>query len=60
VALGGRIWRDPNAVVTGSVTQFGAAAFVGLTTIPLLPVILIVALVVWLVNRNRRPAQVRA
>ena len=60
VTIGGRLWRHPNAVVKGSVTaQSGALILLGLVLIPLIPVILIVALIVWLVGRNRRPTPVR-
>jgi len=62
VSVGGRIWRDPNAIIKGDVSsQSGALVIVGLFLVPLIPVILVIALVVWLVGRNRRnvPAQVR-
>ena len=56
VTVGGHLSRHPNAVVNGDVTeQSGALILVGIFLVPLLPVILIVALVVWLVRRNRRP-----
>jgi hypothetical protein len=59
VSIGGRLWRHPNATVKGTITQSGTAALVGLMLGSLLPVILIVALIVWLLSRNR-PAPVRA
>ncbi len=61
VAVGQGLYRHPNAVVKGEVvSQSGPAIFLGLIIIPLLPVILVVALVVWLLRRNRYvpPAQV--
>lgn len=61
VAIGQGVYRHPNAVVKGEVvSQAGPAIFLGLIVIPLLPVIVVVALVVWLVRRNRYvpPAQV--
>lgn len=64
VAVGGRVWRHPEAVVKGDVvSRSGApvflALFFGLVVVPLLPIIVIIALVVWLVRRNREssPAQ---
>jgi hypothetical protein len=61
VTVGGRLWRHPNSVVGGTVsTQSGAVVFAILLISTVLPVILIVALIVWLVNRSRRPAPVRA
>jgi hypothetical protein len=59
--VGGRLQRHPNATVKGSVTaQSGVLVLLGLVFIPLVPVVLIVALIVWLLNRNRRPAPARA
>lgn len=61
VTVGGRLWRHPDAVIKGNVSsQSGALVFVGLFLVPLIPVILIVALIVWLVSRNRRAVPVRA
>jgi len=64
VAIGRGLYRHPNAVVKGEmISQSGPAVFVGLilglVVIPLLPIILVVALIVWLVRRNRYtpPAQ---
>ena len=57
VAVGGHVSRHSNAVVKGDVSeQSGAFVFAGIFLIPLIPLILIVALIVWLVSRNRRPA----
>lgn len=54
VTVGGRLWRDPNSVVHGQISsRSGALMFVWLVLIPSLPVILIVALVVWLLTRRR-------
>ena len=64
VAIGRGLYRHPNAVVKGqTVSQSGPLVaiglFFGLVVIPLLPIILIVALIVWLVRRPRYvpPAQ---
>ncbi len=58
VTIGGRLWRDPNAVVKGDISsQSGALVFVALFLVPLIPVILIVALIVWLVSRNRQSSR---
>ncbi len=54
IAIGQGLFRHPNAVVKGqTVSQSGAAIFLGLIIIPLLPVIIVVALIVWLLRRNR-------
>ncbi len=54
VAIGQGLFRHPNAVIKGqTVSQSGAIIFLGLIIIPLLPVIIVVALVVWLLRRNR-------
>src|SRR5664279_1380285 len=61
VAIGQGVYRHPNAVVKGEVvSQAGPAILLGLIIIPLLPVILVVAFIVWLLRRNRDvpPAQV--
>jgi hypothetical protein len=61
VTIGGSVSRDPNSVIHGRITsRSGALLLVWLVLMPLLPVILIVALVVWLVGRNRRDIPVRA
>lgn len=54
--VGGRVWRHPNATVKGDISsKSGVPLLIGLVVAPLLPLILIVALIVWLVNRSRRP-----
>lgn len=59
--IGGRLVRHPNASIKGSVAaQSGTLMLLGLILGPLIPVVLIVALIVWLVNRSRRPAMIRA
>ncbi|HEY4899586.1 MAG TPA: hypothetical protein VIH91_02080 [Terriglobales bacterium] len=61
VAIGQGVNRHPNAVVKGqTVSQAGTIIFLGLIIVPLLPIILVVAFVVWLLRRNRyvAPAQV--
>ncbi len=65
VAVGRGLYRHPNATVKGeTVSQSGPIVFLGLifglVVVPLLPFILIIALIVWLVRRNRYtpPAQV--
>ncbi|HEX8893413.1 MAG TPA: hypothetical protein VF783_08820 [Terriglobales bacterium] len=62
VAIGRGLYRDPNATVKGdAVSQSGPLVyfglFLGLFVIPLLPIILIIALIVWLFRRNRYPQQ---
>lgn len=57
VAIGRGLYRHPNAVVKGEVvSQAGPIILLGLVVVPLLPIILIVALIVWLLRRNRYPA----
>ena len=65
VAIGRGLYRDPNATVKGdAISQSGPIVyfglFLGLFVIPLLPIILIIALIVWLLRRDRypRPTQV--
>jgi len=54
VAIGQGLYRHSNAVVKGEVvSQSGPAILLGLIIIPFLPIILVVALVVWLLRRNR-------
>ena len=59
VTVGGRLWRHPNATVKGSVSQAGAPVLAVAMLAPLIPVILIIALIVWLVRRDRPPSPVR-
>jgi hypothetical protein len=65
VAVGRGLYRHPNATVKGeTVSQSGPIVFLGLifglVVVPLLPFVLVIALIVWLVRRNRYtpPAQV--
>ncbi len=61
VTVGGGLLRHPNAVVKGDVSsQSGALIFLGLILVPLIPVVLMVALIIWLVKPNRPRAPVRA
>ncbi|MGB7552885.1 MAG: polymer-forming cytoskeletal protein [Candidatus Korobacteraceae bacterium] len=61
VTVAGHLSRHPNAVVSGEVTeQSGTFLLLGMFLIPLVPLVLIVALIIWLVRRNRRPTPVRA
>jgi len=60
VAIGQGLYRHPDAVVKGqTVSQASPLIFMALIIVPLLPIILVVALVVWLLRRNRYvpPAQ---
>jgi hypothetical protein len=60
VTVGGHLSRHPNAVVKGDVSEEpGALLVLGIFLVPLLPLVLIVALIVWLVSRNRRPMPAR-
>jgi hypothetical protein len=57
VAIGMGLMRHPNAVVKGeTVSQASPIVLAGLVVIPLLPIFLVVALIVWLLRRNRYPA----
>ena len=61
VTVGGGLSRHPNAIVKGEITsQSGTLVFLGLFLVPLIPVVLIVALIVWLVKPNRSRTAVRA
>ena len=60
-AIGGNLLRDPQAAVAGGVTTIGGGRWVFL--IFLLPFLFlggIIALIIWLVQRSRRPAPVPA
>lgn len=60
VTVGGKLFRHPGAAVRGSVsTAFGLPYLIGFVVVPLLPFILIVVLIVWLVQRNRRRGPVQ-
>jgi hypothetical protein len=59
VTVGGGLSRHPNATIKGDVTtQSGPLIFLGLVFVPLIPLVLIVALIVWLVKPNRPRAPV--
>ena len=61
VTIGGHVSRHPNAEVKGDVSeQSGTLLLLGVFLVPLLPLILIIALIVWLVRRNRNPMPARA
>jgi hypothetical protein len=60
-AIGGDLHRDPQATVGGNVTTMGGRGWVFL--IFLLPVLFlggIIALIIWLIQRSRRPTPVPA
>ena len=60
-AVGGTLVRDPQATVAGNVTTVGGGGWVFL--IFLIPFVVlggIVALIIWLIQRSRRPAPVPA
>jgi hypothetical protein len=60
VTVGGRLFRNPGAAVRGNVsTGFGLPYLIGFVVVPFLPLILIVVLIVWLVQRNRRRGPVQ-
>jgi hypothetical protein len=55
--FGGQVRHDPQAAIAGDVTSFGGHGW--LLPILLMPIVLLgllVALVVWIVQRTRRPA----
>jgi hypothetical protein len=61
VTVGGHLSRHPNAEVKGEVNEkSGVLLLLGVFLVPLIPLILIVALIVWLVSRSRRPMPARA
>jgi hypothetical protein len=61
VTVGGGLSRHPSAVVKGDVSsQSGPFILLGLVLVPLVPVILIVALIIWLVKPNPPRAPARA
>jgi len=61
VAIGQGLYRHPEAVVKGqTVSQASPLIFLALIIVPLLPIILVVALVVWLLRRNRYVAPAQA
>ena len=61
VVVGGTLRRDPQAMIAGSVTSMeGTAWMLLIVLVPLLLLGGFVALIVWLVQRSRRPAPVPA
>jgi hypothetical protein len=59
--VGGTLRRDPQAMIAGDVTSMeGTAWMLLILLVPLLLLGGIVALIVWLVQRNRRPTPVPA
>lgn len=60
-AVGGRVSRHPTATVKGDINEeSGTLLLLGVFLIPLIPLILVIALVVWLVRRNRDTTPARA
>jgi hypothetical protein len=61
VAIGGRVSRNPGAVLKGDVSLHpGGTLLVLVLLTPFLPIVLVIAGIIWLVRRNRRPAMARA
>jgi len=61
VTVGGRLARHPSAVVKGEVTsRAGPFVWLALVLVPLIPVVLVVALIAWLVKPNHPRAPARA
>jgi hypothetical protein len=61
VAVGGRVSRHPTATVKGDINEeSGSLLLLGVFLVPLIPLILVIALVVWLVRRNRDTTPARA
>jgi hypothetical protein len=55
--FGGTIRRDPEAQVKGDVTSFGnKPGAILLLLSPFIVLAFVIAFIVWLVQRNRRPA----
>jgi hypothetical protein len=55
-SIGGSVRRDPGAMVGGDLSSMAGAGWVlGIILVPLLFLGGIIALIVWLVQRNRRP-----
>jgi hypothetical protein len=60
VTVGGTLSRHPNAMVKGTISaQSGVLVLVGVFLFPVILLILLIALIVWLVSRSRRPAPAR-
>jgi hypothetical protein len=56
-AVGGQVRRDPEAVVSGDVTSMGGRGWVvPILLTPFVILGLLIALVIWLVQRSRRPS----
>jgi hypothetical protein len=56
VTIGGGLSREPGSTVGGEVvSQGGGYVMPLLIIVPLIPVILIVALIWWLITRSNRP-----
>jgi len=59
--MGGRLRRQPSTMIAGEVTTFQSRALVYLILLsPFVVLAGIIALVIWLVRRNRRPTPVMA
>lgn len=59
-SIGGHVSRSPKAMVRGDVTEKSRVPLLlGIFLIPVIPLVLIVALIVWLIGRNRRPTTPR-
>ena len=59
--MGGRLRRQPSAMVAGEVTVFQSRGLVWLIVLsPFVVFAGIIALIIWLVRRNRQPASVMA
>ena len=59
--MGGRLRRQPSAMIAGEVTIFQSRELVWLMVLsPFLVLAGIIALIIWLVRRNRRPTPVMA
>jgi len=59
--MGGRLRRQPSTMISGEVTTFQSGALVWLMVLsPFVFLAGIIALVIWLVRRNRRPSPVMA
>lgn len=57
--IGGSLRRDPQATIAGDVTTLGGGGWVfGIFLLPFLFVGGIIALIIWLIQRSRRPAPV--
>jgi hypothetical protein len=55
--FGGQIHRDPQAAIAGDVTSFGGHGWLlPILATPIVLLSLLVALVVWIVQRTRRPS----